>query len=198
MYLCSSAQTDATHCAIRNVGRPDDLSPMQTNLDPHLNHRRRRRQPGAAFSLVEVLVGMIIMGITFAALYGGMAYGITSLQMSRESLRATQLMSEKLDTIRLYAWDKVVIPGYVTNSFKATFVPADPALTAQGFTSGGVTYYGTVSISTNSSALSAFSDTYRKHLCEVRVSLAWTNGAKAHSARMTTLVAKEGLQTYVY
>jgi prepilin-type N-terminal cleavage/methylation domain-containing protein len=171
---------------------------MQTDFSRHLKHRRRRRHLGAAFTLVEVLVGMIIMGITFAALYGGMTYGITSLQMSRESLRATQLMSEKLDTIRLYAWDKVVIPGYISNSFTAAFVPGDPALAAQGFTGGGVIYCGTVTVSTNSSALSGFSDTYKKDLCEVSVSLAWTNGAKAHSARMTTLVAREGLQTYVY
>lgn len=167
---------------------------MQTNLHRHL----RRRQATAAFSLVEAVVGMAIMGITFAALYGGMAYGISSLQMSRESLRATQLMSEKLDTIRLYAWDKVVIPGYISNSFTATFVPEDPALAAKGFTSGGVIYYGTVTVSTNSSALSGFSDTYKMDLCEVSVSLAWTNGAKAHSARMSTLVARNGLQTYVY
>ena len=198
MYFFSSAQTDATNLPFAMVTGPDALSQMQTNLYRHLKHRRRRSQLGAAFSLVEVLVGIVIMGITFAALYGGMAYGITSLQMSRESLRATQIMSEKLDTIRLYAWDKVVIPGYISNSFTAAFVPGDPALAAQGFTSGGVTYYGRVTVSTNSSALSGISDTYKKELCEVSVSLAWTNGAKARSARMTTLVAKEGLQTYVY
>ena len=60
-----------------------------------------RRKTAGAFSLVEVMIGMAIVGVTFVSLYGGMTYGFSSVRMSLENLRATQILVEKMETIRL-------------------------------------------------------------------------------------------------
>jgi hypothetical protein len=104
-------------------------------------------------------------------------------------------MAEKLDTIRLYPWDKVMTVGYVSNTFAVLDRPQDKALEAKGFSSGGARYYGTLTITTN---LTGFSSTYRSNLCEAKITLVWTNGGAPRHASMTTLVAKHGLQDYVY
>ena len=63
-----------------------------------LIQQARRKTPGA-FSLIEVMVGLAIVGVTFLALYGGMTYGFSSVRMSLENLRATQILVEKMETI---------------------------------------------------------------------------------------------------
>ena len=166
---------------------------MKFNFQSAASERARRRQ--SAFTLAEVLVGVGITGVAFTALYSGMVFGVSAVQSTDQSLRATQVMVEKLDTIRLYAWDKVLTPGFIPNRFTVPYTPIDSGLAAKGYTGGGLVYYGTTTIRTN---LSGFSDTYRTNLCAVDINIVWTNGTRARSASMTTLVAKNGLQNYVY
>jgi type II secretory pathway pseudopilin PulG len=153
----------------------------------------RRRRGG--FSLLETCVGMAVVGVTFSALYSGMTFGIGNVQRARETLRATQVMAEKLDTIRLYTYDKIATPGYVPGTFTAPFAPVVSGLSALGVTNTGFTYHGTVTIDTN---LSGVSGTYKKDLLQVTVDLAWTNQGAPRAASMSTFVARNGLQTYVY
>ena len=95
---------------------------------------------------------------------------------------------------RLYAWDKILTPGYIPATFTNQFALADPGLAALGYTSGGFKYYGTITIVTNL----AVSSTYKKDLLQITISLSWTNGSMPHQASMTTFVARYGLYTYVY
>ena len=157
--------------------------------------QRQARRFQAAFSLPEVLVGMAITGVAFTALYSGMAFGLSGVRSNAESLRATQIMTEKLDTIRLYAWDKVITPGYIPTTFTVPFAPQDSGLASKGFNGGGFVYYGTTTIQRSPPA---FSQAYRTNLCEVEITLVWTNGVNARRTSMKTLVGKNGLQSYVY
>jgi len=45
-------------------------------------------------------MGMAIAGIVVFSLYAGINFGMFNLQMSRENLRATQIMLEKVETLR--------------------------------------------------------------------------------------------------
>src|SRR5512145_2946671 len=73
--------------------------------------RRRSR----AFFLLEATIGMALLGLIFMALYTGLCTTTFAVQLSRENLRATQIMAEKLDTIRLYGWKKIIVddPYYI-------------------------------------------------------------------------------------
>src|SRR5688500_16526983 len=71
----------------------------------------RLRRALAAFSIVEVTIGLGIMGTTMAALFSGFTTGFFTIRMARENLRATQIMLEKVETIRLYSWQQVTNVG---------------------------------------------------------------------------------------
>src|SRR5260221_14116748 len=76
------------------------------------------------FTLVEMLVGMITIGVCVVALYGSLTSGFTTVRFARENMRATQLLTGKLEAIRLYDWDELTNNGYLPKSFR---VPIDQA-----------------------------------------------------------------------
>jgi len=90
--------------------------------------------------LIEVLVATAIIGVVFLCLYSGLAYGFTMIKFSRENQRATQILVEKMDTIRLYNWTQITDPNYVPRSFTNSYYPAG------GATACGTIYTGTVEI----------------------------------------------------
>jgi len=143
----------------------------------------------SAFTLVEAMVGFAVAAFAFVSLYAGITYGISLTQVTRENLRATQLILEKFETIRLYTWDQIngsngfVIPTTFTNSY---------AVDTQG-RSTGVTYSGTMSI-----VKAPISASYSSDLKLVTVTLNWTSSGAPRTRSMQTFVARQGLQQYVY
>lgn len=144
------------------------------------------------------MVAVAVFGVTFVSLYAGVTFGFNSVQLARENLRATQIMLEKMEVIRLYNWEEITTPGFVPATFQATYCPGATISTAQGnkeivTPAEGVTYYGTV----------AFSDpgmweNYRQKVKRVTLTVRWTTGKLERSRSLTTLVTWDGLQTYVY
>jgi len=136
------------------------------------------------------------MGIAFGALvlvslYAGITYGMSVTEVTRENLRATQLILEKFETIRLYTWDQLngsnnfVIPTGFTNSYAV-----DPT-TGKG---SGVLYSGTMTL--QDAPLNGAS--YSSDMKLVTVTLNWTCAGIPRTRTMQTLVARQGLQQYVY
>src|SRR5204863_9159663 len=88
-----------------------------------INLLSRIRRSLAAFSLVEATVGMAIIGTTVGALFTGFTSGFFTMQLARENLRATQIMLEKMETIRLYSWKQVTNSAYIPNTFTNFYDP---------------------------------------------------------------------------
>src|SRR6266700_667194 len=76
-----------------------------------------------AFTLIEAMVGMAVLGLVFVALYSGMVYGFKLIGMARENLRATQILQERFEGIRLYNWDQLNDATFVTPTFQVPFYP---------------------------------------------------------------------------
>ena len=142
----------------------------------------------AAFSIVEALVGIAVLGITFVAFYAGISSGFFMTESGRENLRATQLMVEKLEVIRLYTWDQVTNPGFIPANFTNNY-----DYTSTNSANSGVIYTGTMSVSN-----SGINASYSNDLRLVTVSVSWNQGRIPKSRSMTTLVGRQGLQQYVY
>ena len=159
-----------------------------------MNLRLGRSDRQRASTLVEAVVGVALTGISIVALTAGITHGVQTIRRSRETLRATQIMEEKMDTIRLYSWDKVVTPGFLPATFTNQFAPPDAALNKFGNTSGGPTYFGAITVASNLPV----DVSYRANLVQITVSLQWDSGGATRHASMSTFVAKNGLQTYVY
>ena len=148
------------------------------------------RGKSRGFSIAEAVVGMGVVGIVCVALYSGLNGGIGTVRMNRENERATQIMTEKLDTIRLYAWDKVTTAGYIPTTFTKPFNAVPPGTFNA---SPGTIYTGSVDITTIELPIA-----YKPNVRQVTVTLNWTSGSVARQRSMTTLVAKNGMQNYIY
>lgn len=150
----------------------------------------KRTLRAEAFSLVEVLVGVSLVAIMSVSLYTGFAYGFSELRLLRENLRATQILSEHMEVARMLSWDELVnLPGYVPTNFTAPFF----ASTATNSTGGGVTYTGSVSVTTVPMA-----ESYSNDLRMILVQVTWNSGNVQRQRQMRTLVSQYGMQKYVY
>jgi len=139
-----------------------------------------------AFSLIDALVATALISVSAVSLYAAIAYGFSAVEVSRENLRATQVMLEKLETLRLYSWDQINTPDFVPATFQVPFNPSTNA-------SGGFLYRGTVTI-TNA----PIAESYGNDMRLVLVTVQWTAGNISRSREMQTLVSRYGLQNYIY
>src|ERR1051326_7449704 len=74
------------------------------------------------FTLIDALFAMVMAGVMFTALYAGLAFGFKVVKMARENTRATQVMLEKMETIRLYTWTQINSNGFIpTNKFTVPY-----------------------------------------------------------------------------
>jgi type II secretory pathway pseudopilin PulG len=146
----------------------------------------RNFRDNRAFSLVEALIATLVLAISFVSLFAAFSTGFAAVEVSRENLRATQVLLEKLETIRLYSWTQINQSGFIPSTFSAPFNPSTNA-------TGGFTFNGTVTI-TNSPVSEAYSDDLKL----VTVQVNWTSARIARKAAMSTLVSRYGLQNYIY
>jgi prepilin-type N-terminal cleavage/methylation domain-containing protein len=144
-----------------------------------------------AYSLVEVLVAMAITGILFVSLYAGFSSGFAIIQLARENLRATQILVEKMETIRLYTWDQLNDTNFIHPTFEAPYYPL-----GGGNTNSGIIYSGRLTLA--NPTFSGTTPSYASNLKEVRVEVSWNSNGIQRRREMKTLVAENGLQQYIY
>jgi hypothetical protein len=138
---------------------------------------------------MELMVAMVTIGLVVIALYAGISHAFMTVRLAREDLRATQILVEKMEAIRLYDWDQITAPNFIANNF---FVPYDVTLPS-GNPSGGLTYHGTLTISAVTNSVS-YADDMRKVTVEVK----WTSGNLKRQREISTYVCSTGLQNYKY
>ena len=141
----------------------------------------------AAFSLIETVVGIGIMGTVATALLAGFTGGFFTMQLARENQRATQIILEKTETIRLYNWDQVNTPGFIPSTFTATY---DPQATNS---SSGTVYNGTLTITD-----APINASYSNDMKQVTVTLTWKTGDVDRSRSYKTYISRNGIQNYIY
>ena len=81
------------------------------------NEDRGRGRVERAMTLVEVLIAVVGVGILMVTLYAAISQGFAIIQTARENLRATQVLQEKMETMRVYNWDQITTPGFVPSTF---------------------------------------------------------------------------------
>ena len=143
------------------------------------------RRARAAFTLMEIMVTVAIVGVVFVALCSAISANLRLVRLCRENQDTTQILTEKFEAIRLYAWDQINSNNFVPATFT---IPIDP-----GNTNGTPYYTGTVTI-----AAAPLSETYSNELRLITVRLDWVSGARPCSRSMSSFVTRYGLQNYVY
>ncbi len=144
----------------------------------------------AGMTLAEVMVGVGVMGIMSVSLYAGFAFAFAEIRLAQENVRATQILEERMEVVRLLNWDQVVnLPGYIPMSFTAPFYADNPTNPP----SGAFSYTGTVLV-TNAPV----TETYANDLRMIQIQVSWPSGNVIRQRQMTTFVAQYGVQKYIY
>ncbi len=143
------------------------------------------------FSLAEVIIAVFLLGVVVLALFGAFSAGMSIIQNERDNIRATQIMLQKMETVRLLTWSQGVNSGIAATNFADFY---DPLASAKGTAYQG--YFLTAMADTNIPA------DYQKQLRAAAVTVYWTNylGRQpvVHSRQVQTFVARYGMQNYVY
>jgi len=159
--------------------------------------QRRKIITPEAYTLVEVIVAVLVLSVMLVSLYGGFSSGFAVVKLARENLRATQIMMQKMETVRLLKWSQVLDTNtFLQPAFQTYYDPS--STNAQ---SVGAIYLGFVS----TSAVRGVSADYAANMRVVTVTIYWTNYLKGatnipivRTRQMQTLVARYGMQNYVY
>ena len=138
-------------------------------------------------TLVDVIMAIALLGVMAGGVLGSFRYGFFVMQLARENQRATQIMLAKIETIRLYNWDQVNSNGFIPATFTDVYDPQAPT------NSQGAVYSGTMSIGAYPNASSCAAN-----MRQLRVTLNWTTRSVTHNRSITTYIAKDGIQNYVY
>lgn len=138
------------------------------------------------------MIAVGVMSVVLISVFAGILYGNTEIKLSRENLRATQVVLEKMEGIRLYTFDQLVSSNMFPTTFTAQYYPL-----ANGNQSSGATYYGNLTITDPATGTA-----YNPDLRLVTVSVTWTNQYGSQSIvrtrAMKTLVARNGIQNYSF
>ena len=159
-------------------------------------------------TLVEVLVGIAVVGIVAGSLYAGLVMGVSEVSSARENFRATQVIMEKLEVLRAYSWSQLspVLDADELEDADDPFDPEDPhtvendpvyntsipehftAPLVPGQTNGAL-FYGTVTF-----APAPVSEAYSNSLMRVQISVTWQSRSTTRTRSMKTFFAQYGMQ----
>ena len=136
--------------------------------------------------MIEAMVAMAVIGVTFAALYSGLTYGFSKVRFSRENQRATQILLEKMETIRLYSWSQINEDGFIPDTFTASYYPPGSTNASAGIIYSGTVEIDDVDLDTN----------YEDQVKKITVGLTWYTGHTKRTRTLSTYVTEFGLHVH--
>jgi hypothetical protein len=125
-----------------------------------------------------------IAGVVMVALFGAFSTGFSTIRVNQESVRADQILVEKLETFRLYPWSSITNSAFISpTNFTTSF-----------YAGNGVTYNGTIRISPAVTS-PPLNNLYSNSIRQVTVTLNWTSAGVPRTRSMSTLVTPNGIQS---
>jgi len=143
----------------------------------------------SGFTFVESLVAIVAGAVMLTALYSSFTFGYGAVKLAREDLRATQILLERLEQLRLTSFSSLQ-----SGTYKDYF---DPSGTNNG--SGGAVY--TITLITNaptSTDMPVQPVFYMNKMRKITATATWTNANQVRTRSLQTYASQNGIQSYVY
>lgn len=140
----------------------------------------------AGFTLVEVMIGIAILAFGIVSLFELLTAGFAIVRLNRDSLRATQIMLNRIEGLRLYNWDQLTSGTWIPTTFTETY-------SGLSGTNQGTDFSGEMIIGDE-----VPDSSYKAMMRSVIVRVTWTSGQLQHTREMRTYVSQYGLQNYVF
>jgi len=143
----------------------------------------------SAFTLIETIVATFVAAIVLPSIYAGLAAGFAMIQVTREDLRATQVILQRMEAIRLSSFQTIQNPAAYPTNQTAYY-------SESGKTNGhgGAAYTVTYNWAPGPASLPP---SYRTNVVLVTVGATWKSGNVQRSRSMQTYVARYGIRRYV-
>jgi len=153
-----------------------------------------RRQCG--FSLVEALVSVAILAVVLVTIFGLLDFNLSATRLCRENARATQILLDKMECLRLYQWPQLTNPAVLLTTFTNWSYESTNAGLAGGV-GQGAQYLGNITITTPAPALAG--TTYCSNLALVTVAVSWNSGNTnlTHTRSMSTYFSRVGMENTI-
>jgi type II secretory pathway pseudopilin PulG len=143
-------------------------------------------------TLVEILVAVGVLGILMVIFFAGITGGYAIINTFRQDLRATQILTQKTEAVRLCTWAQL-------NGLPQSFTDYYYSLGTTNTTANTV-YKGTISVTAATNIPNTA--TYYDRVKLVTVGVVWTNNfgghPVVHNRQMQTVAAYYGLVNYIY
>lgn len=154
---------------------------------------RPRCRAAAGYSLPETVIAVSLVGVMFISLYAGFSSGFAVLRSARENIRATEILDQQTERLRLLSWNQILDPNqYLSSTFSVPFDPNDDVANP-----ASLVFHGTIETDTPGIWPSAYQDRGRL----ITITLTWTNfdGSKPlmRQRQVQTCVSRYGLQSYL-
>jgi prepilin-type N-terminal cleavage/methylation domain-containing protein len=157
---------------------------------------RRNLRNAKAFTLVEVILSVTIIGIAAAGLMACFTGSFCVMRMARENQRATQILMERAEALRVFSWAEITNTVVSSNGLKTLPTSfTDWYIPTNGTGGIGAVYTGHITNITPSWSGGA---SYLTNMREIDINVTWTTDGIARSRTLTTYVARDGVQNYVY
>ncbi len=171
---------------------------------------RRIRQ--LAFTLAELLVSVALVSVVVVSLYGGIVQGMVIVDVGRDNMRATQLMVNTMEVVRLYNWDQINSNGYIPTNFVTELYPTNTARSAVPVVEEQILVEEEIQLAPeyrekNPNRMCSvdirfstpnFGTSYDTNMRQIDIRVTWTNQNVVRWRTMSSLIAEEGLQKYVF
>ena len=160
-----------------------EMKILQTQCKPGV------RTASFGFTLVETLVATVVAVTILSAHYLSFAAGLAIVTVTREDLRAYQILLKRMEAIRVSGYSQLTDP--------AKYPPSVTEYYCEKYkTNGnaGVAYTVTYQAAPGPGTLPP---AYRTNMLEVTVGVSWESGKLTRNRSMRTYVARNGIQRYV-
>jgi len=158
-----------------------------------LDQKRTVGRARAGHSLPETVIAVALVGVMFTSLYAGFGSGFAILRAARENMRATEILNQQTERLRLLNWSQVLdADHFLPSPFFEPLNPQNPSASADG-----AVFLGTIEASTPTDWPAAYQDRGRL----ITITLTWTNLGSSkpivNRRQVQTCVARYGMQNYV-
>ena len=135
-------------------------------------------------------MGVVILALAIVSLFALLTAGFAMVRLNRDNLRATQIMLNRVEGLRLYNWEQLTTGNMIPANFTEFYYPQGSTNSNQGTLFSGEMIIG--------NAVHNPPSTYASAMRNVTVRITWTSGNVQHRRQMTTYVSQYGLQNYVF
>ena len=172
-----------------------------------INTKSRTVGTHSAFMLTEAMMSLGIAGVALVSLYAGISQTFSTVQKTREDLRVTQILVEKMESLRLVTWDQLNTPGFIPSTFRESLngqlLTSTPPVSgtksgADASTSQGTEPAGDVCVGRVKIDLVGVPAAYTGHMRHVTISVTWRHGDVVREQKMETFVSQYGIQNYMF